>query len=85
MTDPTPGVGRFLLAGEPGLLRPLLDILAADPEVAVISVGTRPEPDRLVVAMDSARAQALSVAFGNRLAVEPDQDLTLLTPREPEL
>lgn len=79
MTDPpATGVGRFILAGQPALLRPLLDILAADPEVAVISVGTRPEPDHLVVAMDSARARALSVAFGNRLAVEPDQELNPL-------
>ena len=79
MTDPpATELGRFLLAGDPALLRPLLDILAADPSVAVLSVGTRPEPDHLVVAMDSARAQALSVALGGRLAVEPDQDLTQL-------
>jgi hypothetical protein len=72
------GVGRFIIAGQPSVLRPLLDILAADPEVAVISVGAQIEPERLVVAMDSARAQALSVALGNRLIVEPDEELNPL-------
>jgi hypothetical protein len=75
MTDPSTGIGRFVIAGQPAVLRPLLDILAADPEVAVISVGAQAGPDRLVVAMDSARARALSTALGNRLAVEPDQEL----------
>jgi hypothetical protein len=75
MTEPSDGIGRLILAGQPAVLRPLLDILAADPEVAVISTGGRPEPDRLVVAMDSARARALSIALGNRLAVEPDDEL----------
>ena len=70
------GIGRFILAGQPALMRPLLDILAADPEVAVISVaGAHVEPERLVVAMDSARAQALSDALGNRLLVERDEDV----------
>jgi hypothetical protein len=72
------GVGRFIIAGQPSVLRPLLDILAADPEVAVISVGAQVEPERLVVAMDSARAQALSMALGNRLIVEPDEELNPL-------
>jgi hypothetical protein len=75
---PDAGVGRFILAGQPALLRPLLDILAADPEVAVISGSAQAEPDRLVVAMDSARAEALSLALGRRLAVEPDQELNPL-------
>jgi hypothetical protein len=79
MTDrQVAGVGRFIIAGQPSVLRPLLDILAADPEVAVISVGAHVEPERLVVAMDSARAQALSMALGNRLLVEPDEELNPL-------
>jgi hypothetical protein len=44
----------------------------------VISVGAQIEPERLVVAMDSARAQALSTALGNRLLVEPDEELNPL-------
>jgi hypothetical protein len=72
---PAAGIGRFVIAGRPSVLRPLLDILAADPEVAVISVGAQAEPERLVVAMDGARARALSTALGPRLLVEPDEEL----------
>jgi hypothetical protein len=71
-----PEIERFVIAGQPSVLRPLLDILAADPEVSVISVASpQADPERLVVAMNSARAQALSQALGSRLIVEPDEDV----------
>lgn len=70
-------VERFIIWGQPAVLRPLLDILAADAEVAVISVAstTRAHPERLVVAMDPVRAHALATALGKRIIVEPDEEV----------
>jgi hypothetical protein len=68
---------QFIIAGQPALLGPLLEILKTDPEVAVLYTATNRSgaPTRLVVSMDPHRARALGVALGGRLIVEPDQHL----------
>ena len=77
---PRKDAGQFLIAGEPPVLGPLLDLLTADPDTDVVSVSRGPagELRRLVVAMDPVRASALGVAFGDAVQVEPDVDVTPL-------
>ena len=70
-------VEEFVIAGQPTDVRTLLDLLASDPEVAVIEVGA----DRLVVAMEPARRDALATAFGPRFTIEPN--FAVLPPDEP--
>ena len=66
-------IERFIIAGAPTVLRPLLDILAGDLDVNLVSVtGPGPSPERLVVEMDPDRADALSLALGDRLVIERD-------------
>jgi hypothetical protein len=61
-------VEQYLITGSATDLRPLHDLLASDPEVAVIEV----RPERLVIAMDPLRREALSTAFGKRFTIEED-------------
>lgn len=64
---------RFIIAGAPTVLRPLLEILAGDLDVHLVSVaGPAPTPERLVVEMEPDRADALSRALGDRLLIERD-------------
>lgn len=75
-----PELQQYLLAGPPAVLRPLLDLLGADPETAVHAVtrDARTDPTRLVVSMDPARADAWRVALGGvPLTIEPDAVLDL--------
>ena len=78
MTDGTGGpvVQAFIVAGTPDLLRPLLEFFVADPDATVTSVsGPETAPERLVVEIDPDRANALSVALGSRVLIEPDAPL----------
>ena len=59
-------VEEFIIAGKPTDVRSLHDLLASDPEVAIIEVGA----DRLLVAMDTVRKDALATAFGSRFLIE---------------
>jgi hypothetical protein len=70
---------QFIIAGDPSVLKPVLDILNADPESAVISVSRNnmTDPERLVVSMDPSRAAALQVALGALVLIEPDDLLNL--------
>ena len=70
---------QFIIAGDPSVLKPMLDILTADAESAVISVSRNhmTDPERLVVSMDPARAAALQVALGALVLIEPDDLLDL--------
>ena len=70
---------QFLIAGDPSVIRPLLDILNADTESAVLSVSrnNQHDPERLVVSMDPTRAAALKAAFGAVVLIEPDDLLDL--------
>jgi len=70
-------VEEFVIAGKPTDLRPLHDLLASDPEVAVIEVGA----DRLLVAMDPVRKDALSLAFGSRFVIE--ENIAVFPPEDP--
>jgi hypothetical protein len=70
-------VEQFVIAGSPTDLRPLHDLLASDPEVAVIEVGA----ERLVVAMDPVRRDGLSAAFGKKFTIEAD--FAVFPPEEP--
>jgi hypothetical protein len=58
-------VEQHIITGQAAVLRPLLDILEADPETAVVSVhlNSQAEPDRLVVVMAQNRADALGAAL----------------------
>lgn len=68
----------FVVAGTPDLVRPLLDILRADPNVTITSVsGSESAPERFVIEIDPNRANALSVALGGRVLIEPDAPLVL--------
>lgn len=71
MTEPA----QFIIVGDPIVLRPLLDIFGTDKDVSVVSTAndSRTDPVRLVVAMEPARAQALSIALGSLVVIEPDQ------------
>ena len=67
---------RFIIAGTPTVLGPLLDILAGDLDVNLVSVtGPAPAPERLVVEMDPDRAEALGRALGDRLLIERDAEI----------
>jgi len=70
---------QFIIAGDPSVLKPMLDILNADPESAVISVSRNnmTDPERLVVSMDPSRAAALQAALGALILIEPDDLLDL--------
>lgn len=72
-------IERFVITGSPADLRALHDLLATDPETAVITVA----PDRLVVAMDPGRRDALTAAFGTRFGIEADVELTPPEPPRP--
>lgn len=77
--SPSADVGQFLIAGEPPVLAPLLDLLTADPDTDVLSVSRSPQGElrRLVVAMDPDRASALGTALGGNIVVEPNDVLPL--------
>lgn len=70
---------RFIIAGQPGILRPLLDILERDPETAVHSVArnAQSDPERLVVSLDPVRAAAMAAALGSLIILEPDELLDI--------
>ncbi len=70
---------QFIIAGDPSVIRPVLDILNADPESAVVSVSRnhQTDPERLVVSMDPSRAAALQTALGALVIIEPDDLLDL--------
>lgn len=73
-----PDFEEFIIAGQSNLLRPLLDILDTDPEVAVGEVvnNAMEQPERFVVSMEASRAQALGQALP-QLIVEPNDPLNL--------
>lgn len=70
---------RYLIAGDPRWLRPLLDILNTDRETTVHGVtrNDQGDPERLVVTMDPARAEAFQVGLGPQIIIEPDDILDL--------
>lgn len=70
---------QFIIAGDTSVIKPMLDILNADPESAVLSVSrnTQTDPERLVVSMDPSRAAALQAALGALVLIEPDDPLNL--------
>jgi hypothetical protein len=70
-------VARFLIAGSPPVLAPLLDQLTADPDTDVVSVARSPQGElrRIVVTMTPERASALGAALGDDVQVEPDEVL----------
>lgn len=74
---------RFLITGQPAVLRPLLDLLEHDPETAVHSVtrNGQSDPELLVVSIDSARAAAMGTALGSMALIESDEPL--LDPVQP--
>jgi hypothetical protein len=76
---PVRGLEQFVVAGPPGVLRPLLDILEADPETAVHSVtrNGQTDPERLVISIDPVRADAMRTALGAMVLIEPDEPLIL--------
>ena len=54
----------------------------ADPDATVTSVsGPETAPERLVVEIDPDRANALSVALGGRILIEPDAPRSTREPR----
>jgi hypothetical protein len=75
--EPVSTIEQFVITGNPTDLRPLHDLLASDPETAVISVA----PQRLVIAMDADRIGALATAFGSRFQIE--EDVLLTSPEVP--
>jgi hypothetical protein len=74
---------RFIVAGPPNILRPLLDIFQADPETAVHSVARndQTDPERLVISIDPHRAAAIGAALKSLIVIEPDEPLN--QPDEP--
>lgn len=71
-------VDQFIINGPVAALRPLLDLLHANPETAVLAVtrNDQADPERVVVSMDPARAAALSAALkGLAIVIEPDEFL----------
>jgi len=83
-------VEQRIITGQPAVLRPLLDILEADPETAVVSVhlNQHAEPDRLVVIIAATRADALETALSPLVSIVPDDplpgpDLPLPDPNAP--
>jgi hypothetical protein len=70
VADPEP----FILAGHPDLLRALVRVVNADPDLQLVSVSGPPDtPERIVVRMPQARAEQLRGALGGQLIVEPDE------------
>ncbi len=67
----------FVVAGPPDVLRPLLELLEADPRATVTAVArdARSDPERLCVALAPGRAAALQSALGGLVLVEPDLPL----------
>ncbi|MBO3085666.1 hypothetical protein [Cellulomonas fengjieae] len=76
---PVPRTEQFIVAGPPGVLRPLLDLLEADPETAVTGVtrNDQTDPERLTISIDPARAAAMRTALGTLVLIEPDEPLIL--------
>ena len=74
-----PQIERYLVGGEPCLVKSLLDIVTTDPETTVHSVtrNDQGDPERLVVSMDPTRATALQAALGSRIIIELDELLDL--------
>jgi hypothetical protein len=71
-----PAVQAFIVAGASDVLRPLLELVVADPDATVTAVsGPETARERLVVEIDPDRANALSVALGSRVLIEPDAPL----------
>jgi hypothetical protein len=70
---------QFIIAGDPSVMKPMLDILNADPESAVLAVSRnhQTDPERLVVSMDPSRAAALQTALGALVLIEPNDLLDL--------
>lgn len=68
---------RYLVAGSPATLRPLLSVLEQATGISVVSVARTAggDPERLVVTMAPARADALATALAGDVVVEPDADL----------
>lgn len=73
---------RFLVAGPPATLQPLVSVLEQTPDITVVSVrlNSSGDPERLVVTMTPPRAAALAIALAD-LIVEPDEELTHFSPR----
>lgn len=74
---------RFIISGQPGVLRPLLDLLEHDPETAVHQVtrNSQSDPEQLLVSIDSARAVAMAAALGTLATIE--NDAVLPDPSQP--
>lgn len=64
---------RFLLGGSPALLGALVEVITADSDLDLISVGgPAGEPSRIVVEAPAEWADVLRTAFRGQLVVEPD-------------
>ncbi|MDO5751719.1 hypothetical protein [Arthrobacter sp.] len=72
-------VKRYIVGGDPRLIKPFLGLFTADSTMIVHSVvrDGRGDPERLVVSMDPARAAAFEAALGPAIIIEPDE---LLNP-----
>jgi hypothetical protein len=70
---------RFIITGQPSVLKPLLDLLERDPETAVHTVarGDQDVPERLVISTDPERAAAIKTALGSLILMDPDDPLDL--------
>ncbi|QGQ19285.1 S8 family serine peptidase [Cellulomonas sp. JZ18] len=72
---------RFLVGGEPTVLRAVEELLTADPDVDVVAVTTgRAGPARLVVTMHADQAEALAAALARLVVVEQDTPCPTSSP-----
>ena len=69
---------RFIIAGPPAVVEPLVDAISRDPEVTVIEGphGGPAGPERFVVSMTADLALGLRSALGPVLTIEPDEPLS---------
>jgi hypothetical protein len=68
---------RFIVAGPPAIVGPLVETLARDPQATLVDVapGEPAGPERFVVALTADRAAALQAALGAALTIERDEPL----------
>lgn len=64
-------VEQFILLGSGPVIQGLVQVIAEDPEMEIVSVSS----ERIVARMPAARADLLRSALGGVLHIEPDEML----------
>jgi hypothetical protein len=71
---------QYIIAGSSTLLNALAEVIAADPELALVATsGPAGAPERLVAVLPPDRVEWLRRAFGDQLTIELDEQVSPFT------